>query len=160
MGITTQIDGQYAIQYNGQNLNTLLKNYANDYPNLSAIDLLKTADRVDDSQEGTANALAVGDVIIIDKTKIRTLANPVEPQQPAAANTEEKEEPVFTEEKVTGAAFGVAAGLVACKVAAAAGAKIGGTVGAALGPLGAGVGIVAGAIIGGIVGWWIGDACN
>ena len=149
MAITTVVDAVNTFKYTGQDLNVVAKNYG-----MNVADLLKGADREDDSLEGSINALAIGDVIIIDKAKVQTLATPKESEK----TTDKKEDdPIFTEEKVTGAIVG---GTSAALVCAGLGAKYGGTAGSFFGPLGTVAGVVAGAAIGAVVGWWIGDACD
>lgn len=149
MAITTTVDGTTAIKYTaGTNLEDIGKKY-----NMTVDEILVFADRENDSLEKGITPLAVGDVIII-RGKENNNANP---QQPTANTEKEDEEPIFTEEKVTGAIVG---GTTAALTCACLGAKYGGTAGSFLGPLGTGVGIAAGALIGAVVGWWIGDACD
>lgn len=145
MAITTTEFGATAFKYvAGTNLNEVAKKH-----NVSVDELLIWADREDDSLERSVSPLAVGDVILINNQPPKNVVTETEPIQ-----KEEKEEDIFTEEKVVGAIIGGAAAVAGAK----AGAALGGKVGTFFGPIGTGAGLLAGAILGAAIGWVIGDS--
>ena len=140
MGITTHVDGVYAIKYDGtQNLQNLANKYGVD-----AKQLLFKADREDDSKEGTAAALVAGDVIIINADKVKTIEeyNYDKQLKKDLNNAKEKRD------KHNKTHIAAVSGVAAAAVGAWTGFKIGTAVTGWTGPVGAVIGGVIGAAIG------------